>query len=95
MDQTKIHPTIGRVVWYIPHDHENTAGNGDQPFSAMICYVWSEEMVNLSVNDANGNTIPRTSVPLFHGDYEDCPKGSCCWMPYQKSQAAKEAKEAA
>jgi len=51
-------------------------------------------MVNLSVSDSNGNQFGRTSVPLFDGTPEDCPEDSCCWMPYQKQQAAKEEKAA-
>ena len=85
----KMKPTIGRVVWYKPmpaHDDSFT----DQMNPALICYVHSDEMVNLSVSDSNGNQFGGTSVPLFQGTPEDCPAGSCCWMPYQKQQAAKE-----
>lgn len=90
---TTIKPTIGRVVWYQP-DSRDTAykyrAMGDQRHSAMIAYVHSDSMVNLAVNDANGNQYAKTSVPLFQGEAEDCPPGECCWMPYQKKQAAKE-----
>ena len=77
-----IKPTIGRVVWY-------NAGE-EQMNSAMVAYVHNDEMVNLAVNDENGVNYPCMDVPLFQGDAEDCPEGSCCWMPYQKKQAEKD-----
>ena len=77
----KIIPTIGRVVWF------NTGR--DQPHAATVAYVLSEDVVNLGVIDHLGAPYSATSVPLFQGDAEDCPEGSCCWMPYQKKQAEK------
>jgi len=86
-----IKPTIGRVVWYWPHVSDTLVSiNDTEAFcAATIAYVWNEGMVNLAVHDHNGNTMPKTSVPLWQGDDKDCPRGSCCWMPYQKEQAAK------
>lgn len=78
-----IKPSIGRVVWFKDN------GMSNQFMPALICYVWSDDMVNLVVFDGNGIPNQRTSVPLFNGDSEDCPDYQCCWMPYQKGQAAK------
>lgn len=86
-----IKPTIGRVVWYTQYQNEHLTCDDSQPLAAMVCYVYSDSMVNLVVHDANGNSIPKTSVPLFQGDASECPEGSCCWMPYQQKQAEKDA----
>lgn len=84
-----ITPTIGRMVWYRPRPGEMVMNSGEQLCSAQICYVWDDTMVNLSVLSHDGWQSPRTSVPLWQGDADECPEGSCCWMPYQKGQAAK------
>ena len=82
MSDVVIKPTIGRVVWF-------KAGGCDQMHPALVCYVHSDECVNLSVSDQNGNQYGQTSILLFHGDADECPVGQCCWMPYQKQQAEK------
>ncbi len=84
-----IKPTVGRIVHYTP-------GIGDdifqmeQPLGAMIAYVWSDRMVNLTVSDANGETHGRISVTLLQ-DGDEAPTASsyCQWMDYQLGQAAK------
>ena len=93
MSKPIIKPSIGRVVLYRPNPNDSIDQafvSREQKLSAMISYVWHNELVNLAVNDADGNSFSKTSVPLFQGDADDCPPGSCCWMPYQKAQAAKE-----
>ena len=77
-----IKPTIGRVVWY--------NSGAMQMHAATVAYVWGDEMVNLSVVDQDGNQYGLTSISLHQGDAEDCPYGSCCWMPFQKKQAEKD-----
>jgi len=84
----KTTPTIGRVVLFKHSDEE-----GGQMHPADVCYVWNDNMVNLSVSDASGNKYGLTSVNFFHGHADDCPVGSCCWMPYQQKLAAKVAAE--
>lgn len=90
-----IKPTVGRVVWfYAPGvSHES------EPNAAIVAKVWSDTMVNLAVFDANGVSRGETSVLLVQGEgsYGNPGGGAwCCWMPYQKGQAAKtEALEAA
>lgn len=87
-----IKPTIGRVVWFTPSKNSAESGfvAGDQPLAAIVAYVHSDKMVNLTVFDANGNPHSKTSVDLIQ-DGEPKPEwGFCCeWMPYQKGQAAK------
>lgn len=90
-----IPPTIGRVVWYIPSEHDlDSIGRmrrlGDQPFDAHVVHVWSETCVNLVVFDHEGTMFKRTSVPI---NIEGAsPRAE--WMPYQQGQAAKHAAEA-
>ncbi len=102
MDASKvIIPTIGRVVWFYPHENQNDGGfarHGGptiQPYTALITHVWSDHMVNLCVFDANGMPHGRTSVELVQED-RTCPGGGgyCTWMPFQKGQAAKQESEA-
>lgn len=80
-----IKPTIGRVVWYYNPNHKE----GDQPWAALICYVHSDTMVNLSVFDENGLGKAKTSVPLYQGEGVRPEYPFCEWMPYQQGQAAK------
>ncbi len=83
-----IKPTIGRVVWYQPHDDDHRRPLDEQPCAAIIAYVHSDELVNLCVLGHDGVPESKLDVPLVQ-DGEDCPPGSCQWMPYQKGQAAK------
>ena len=84
-----IKPTIGRVVWYQPPKHDGQPDR-DQPFAALICYVWEDRLVNLVAFDENGIGFSRRSVQLVQDD--DKPN-SCghfaTWMPYQIGQAKK------
>jgi len=85
-----IQPTLGRIVWFTPSQHDKLVTENDGHCAAIVTKVWNERMVNLTVFDANGNSLPRTSVPLIQeGDIK--PDGCCyCeWMPYQKGQAAR------
>lgn len=88
---TIITPTIGRIVWFWPHDTDSIPHHDDnQALGAMVTYVWHDRMVNLAVFDANGALHQRTSVPLLQdGDAEPIDGFFCEWMPYQKGQAAK------
>lgn len=82
-------PTVGRVVWFYPEGSQRT----DAPLAAIVTCVWSPICVNLAIFDANGNSIhnPPTSILLVQADGYGNPGGGpwCCWMPYQKGQAAK------
>jgi hypothetical protein len=84
-----ISPTVGRVVWYYPKNHQP-----DQPpLAALVARVWSDTCVNLAVFDGNGaphRPGEMTSVLLVQEGAE-VPSGGhyCTWMPYQIGQAAK------
>lgn len=89
----KVKPTVGRVVWFewrdgVPDKHGFHSSPTGQPHAAQIVHVWSDNMVNLSVLDADGQQHAITSVPLLQ-EGED-PAGApfwCRWMPYQTGQA--------
>ena len=81
-----IQPTVGRVVWF----YKFNAVSGHQgPLAAHVCKVHSDTCVNLMVIGESGVPYAETSVRLIQG-IEEVPAGNyCCWMPYQKGQAAK------
>ncbi len=81
-------PTVGRVVWYRPNGSDSGVEilSDSTPVNAQICYVWSDTMVNLAIDDHNGNRHARTSVPLIGPDERIPAHGHgayCEWMPYQ------------
>lgn len=81
-----IKPTVGRVVWF----YKFASGSGHKgPLAAHVAYVHSDSMVNLMVIDENGNPRPESSVCLIQDDADVSGCDYCCWMPYQKGQAAK------
>ncbi len=73
-----IKPTIGRVVWYWPE----LSSRGDQPYAAIVAYVWSDDLVNLAVFDRNGHSYNMTSVPLVQdgGSWTPGPSPYAEWM---------------
>jgi hypothetical protein len=81
-----IKPTVGRVVWYYRHGKTQFDAN-EQPEAAMVAYVHSDTMVNLSVIDPNGAQYSKTSVFLYQGEGERPTGGYAEWMPYQVGQA--------
>lgn len=83
-----IAPTNGRVVWYTPLPGDSSLARcSDQPMTALIVHVFSDELVSLVVFDHRGTSHNKPSVTLAQ-DRE--PRvGECGWMPYQKGQAAK------
>lgn len=92
---TRITPTVGRVLHFVPTadymaGRKLAFGNPAQPLAAVIAYVHSDTMVNLTVWDQNGEQFSVCSVPLVQED-SDVIVGSfyAQWMPYQKGQAAK------
>lgn len=89
-----IKPTIGRVVWFWPHENDELfkgkyGEQHSQPMPGIVCYVWSDTCVNLTVFDPNGNPHGRTSVLLHNEEMPIPSSGFAEWMPYQKGQAAK------
>ena len=93
---TTITPTVGRVLHFIPTadymaSRKLAFGDPSQPLAAVIAYVHSDTMVNLTVWDQNGLQFGVCSVPLVQVEGLTIPCGSfyAQWMPYQKGQAAK------
>lgn len=89
-----IKPTVGRVLWFYPgtlyaEGRGIAYSDPGQPLSAMIAYVHSDSMVNITAWDQNGKKFSVTSVPLIQGDDKVPESFHCVWMPYQKGQAAK------
>lgn len=82
-------PTIGRKVWYWPHDEDGGLNVYDdkQACDATVVYVWSETCVNLRVTDHAGNTVARTSVLLVQDEERPAGRSHATWMPYQVGQA--------
>lgn len=90
---TVIPPTVGRVVWFEPNGSEqclNWKCLPEQPMSAQVVYVHSDDLVNLAVLDHGGAPRAIENVPLLQGDAAAPESGWYCrWMPYQLGQAAK------
>lgn len=87
--KTIIKPTVGRVVWYAVDDTDERQPHGVQPYAAIIAYVHSDDLVNLTVFGHDGVPFSKQKVTLLQeGNAAEFP-GSCMWMPYQKGQAAK------
>jgi hypothetical protein len=81
-----ISPTVGRVVLF----YKWTEGGGFKgPLAAHVAYVYNDGQVNLMVIDELGNPRSEIAVPLYQDDYSPPTGDYCCWMPYQKGQAAK------
>lgn len=86
---TRIEPTVGRIVWYWPGQHEDILRVLNQPLPAIVTAVLSDTRVNLAVFDAFGGSNSRASVQLVQEGNERPAGGFCEWMPYQRGQAAK------
>lgn len=92
---TFIKPTVGRVLHFFPSTlymagRKLAFGDPSQPLAAVIAYVHSDTMVNLTVWDQNGLQFSVCSVPLIQeGDLKPLGSFFASWMPYQKGQAAK------
>ena len=83
-----ISPTVGRIVLYYENGKTQFDAN-EQPEAAMVAYVHSDTMVNLSVIDHNGGQFAATAVFLYQGDGDRPQSAYAEWMAYQKGQAAK------
>ena len=88
MDEKKIVPTVGRVVLYTPRttdpDHNNA-----EVLPAVVVRVWSDDMINLKVLNDGSEDFWATSVARN----ELAEQGTWDWMPFQKDQQARLAKE--
>ena len=92
---TTIKPTVGRVLHFFPSTlymagRKLAFGDPTQPLAAVIAYVHSDKMVNLTVWDQNGLQFDVCSVQLIQeGDTVPLCSFYAAWMDYQKGQAAK------
>jgi hypothetical protein len=91
---TFIKPTVGRVLHFFPTkqymaDRHLSFGDSSQPLAAVIAYVHSDTMVNLTVWDQNGLQFDVRSVPLVQDGARSGGTFYAAWMDYQKGQAAK------
>lgn len=87
-----IEPTVGRIVHFFDPQEKNDNKYGPSPRAAIITYVWSNEMVNLTVFERSGYYTARERTHLAQPDV--CPPGDmvyCQWMADQIRQAAKTA----
>ena len=82
-----ITPTPGRIVWFYPAAHDGIGQMAGQPLAAIVAGVHNDNLVNLAVFDAYGNTQQRSNVHLVQPG-EDVPNSAhATWMPYQVSAA--------
>lgn len=80
-----ITPTIGRRLWYWPHESEKTLAGHSQPFDAGICHVNADGTVNLDVKDEMGCPVfDKINVTLVEAGTKPQP-GQASWMDYQIS----------
>lgn len=102
-----IKPTVGRKVWFIPTnqtavdyalcmlaDTELTTDEETvwQPLDATIVGVHTDTEVNLFVVDTDGNVYGFNNIQLKQDDDDvDETEDYAMWMPYQVTQAAKNA----
>lgn len=84
-----ISPTPGRVVWYYPAEHDGIGRLNGQPLAAIVAGVHNDNLVNLAVFDAYGNSQQRSNVTLVQPDEDRPNHAHATWMPYQVGQAAK------
>lgn len=83
-----IKPGPGRIVWFYPSIEAGRDPNG-QALGAMVAKVIDDRCVNLTVSHSDGSTYPAQHVQLLQDDDPEPETAYCCWMPYQKGQAAK------
>lgn len=92
-----IKPAIGRVVLV----YQGTLHQGSQWNVAQVCYVHSDELINVAGFDAGGSPFVLCSLTLRQDPVAEDPvyipaqmKGSvvpfACWIPYQRKQAEKD-----
>lgn len=86
-----IKPTIGRVVLFQPTKGADAPLRA-QPYPALICYVHSDNCINLAYFNEGGTACSAQSVTLIQeeADKEGLTAGHFAeWMPYQVGQAKK------
>lgn len=87
-----ITPTVGRIVYYKPHEYERQDDN-DQPYMANIVRVHSDDKIAVLVTNDRGMQGFHPSITLAQD--REPREGECYWMPFQVGQARKDADKAA
>lgn len=85
-----IKPTIGRIVWFWEAQSAPDIPNA-QPNAAIVTFVHSDELINITAFSPSGYPMAYSLVPLWQGEEagERPASRHCEWMPYQKAQASK------
>lgn len=87
-----IKPTVGRVVLFHPNglDAATHPIVNSQPHAALIAYVHSDTLINVSAFDANGVQYGVTNVRLLQDSETASDRGPAYaeFMAFQKGQAA-------
>jgi hypothetical protein len=80
-----IRPTIGRIMWYWPEKEYRSS----LPWAAIVTNVHNDNMINLSVFNADGHHMAKSSVPVVQegSPYTASDSPYVEWMPYQIGQA--------
>lgn len=89
-----IPPTIGRVVLVYRGDKHV----GIQWFTSQICFVHNEQTINVAGVDSWGEPFAERNLTLRQDDVAKSPvylpeglgrEPFACWMPYQRTRAAR------
>ena len=75
-------PTVGRSIYF-------NNPNFDQVLLAFICYVWTDDLINIAGYTSDGVPFTMTSVPFNTNPEGEIPENEAGWMPYQKVQSDK------
>lgn len=87
-----IKPTVGRVVWY--YGGKDFFKPPYQPLAAIVCFVETDDLLNLTVFGSKGECFPRERIRLVQdvekaAATDNLPDSEfCTWMPFQKAQPA-------
>lgn len=81
-------PTVARMLWYRANVGDIVPSRGDEPLAAILAGVVDDSTVNLAVFGADGSGPYAKQNVVLTQEGEPAP-GACCWMPFQKGQAAK------
>lgn len=93
-------PSRSDLTGPVPMSMQGNPDHNPQPLDATILAVWGDRLINVQVLDIFGKAFTKTSVTLIQAG-DETPKtvdgaeafGYVEWMPYQNTQAAKQATE--
>lgn len=89
-----IQPTVGRIVWFyewVSSIHpQSPKSHHEGPLAAIVTVIHNDRCISVSVFRQGREATHHVSVKLLQDENEEIPNTDyCCWMPYQKGQAAK------